>query len=130
MKTLRTIGICLLALIAFVAIVWIGDAISHALYPAPAGMDPNNMDSIRAYMDQLPLVAFVIMMLGHAVATFAAVWIVARWTGNSTACIVITVLLTLSGISNLIMLPHPAWFWMDALIYPLFGWLGSRAGAR
>jgi len=133
----RNVGFALVALVVFFSCVMLGDLASSTLFPAPVGLDFSNMESLRVYMEQLPLSCFLVMMLGHGIGAFLAGFIVARFThdklgrpGSAATALIVGGMITLGGVMNLAMIPHPTWFWGDALVYPVFMFIGYRAGRR
>ncbi|HMC97261.1 MAG TPA: hypothetical protein VKG92_06400 [Flavobacteriales bacterium] len=133
----RNVVVAIVALLVFFACVMLGDGASTSMFPAPAGLDLTNAESIRAYMEQVPLSCFLVMMLGHAIGAFLAGFIVARFTrdkdgrlGSGSTALIVGGMITLGGVVNLAMIPHPGWFWSDALIYSVFMFIGYRMGSR
>ena len=127
---LRNVGFAILAIVVFQVFTIAGDMSSFSFFTLPDGMDPMSMDSVREHMHLIPLGAFFVMMAGHILGSFSAGWIVGRATANVTTAWVVGALITAGGVANLAMVPHPTWFWVDALIYPVFVYLGFRMGCR
>lgn len=131
----RNIGFGIAALVIFFLCVMLGDYASSTMFPPPAGIDWTKPDAIRAYMEQVPLSCFLVMMLGHAIGAFLAGFVLARFTrnkegraGSTRIALIVGALITAGGVMNLAMIPHPTWFWSDALIYPVFIFLGYNMG--
>ena len=102
------------------------------LMPPPAGVDPTNMESIKAYMHLFEPKHFVVPFLAHALATligaFAAAKIAA--TRKMLFAMVIGVLGLLGGIAACFMIPAPTWFMALDLIaaYIPMAWIGGKLG--
>lgn len=134
---IRNIGVAVLALIAFFLCVMLGDYASSTMFPSAAGADFSTKEGIRAFMDSVPVSAFLVMMLGHALGSLLAGSLVARFTrdkqgqqGSIATAAIVGIMLTAGGVANLAMIPHPTWFWSDAAIYPVFVFLGYMAGRK
>ena len=125
---LRTIGFSILALVLFTLIVMAGDQLSGAIYPPPPGMDATDPSSIRSYMAGVPAAALGIMLMAHFIAALSAGFVVGRFAANRTALWTVAILMLLGGVSNLVMMPHPTWFWADALVYVPAALLGYGLG--
>ncbi|MEO8588945.1 MAG: hypothetical protein ABI432_06240 [Flavobacteriales bacterium] len=134
---LRNILFALLALALFIVCVMLGDGASASLFPPTPGLDFTNADALRAYMESVPTSCFVVMLLGHALGSVLAGFIVARFTrdkegrpGSVATAFIVCALITFAGVMNLVRIPHPTWFWSDVLTYPIFMLIGYLAGRR
>lgn len=67
---------------AAVAIIYGVELIGHAIYPAAPGMDPTDLDAMRAFIAQLPLGAFLIVLVGWLLGTGAGAAIAHRLGGG------------------------------------------------
>ena len=134
---IRNVGVAIIALVAFFLCVMLGDYASSTMFPTPAGADFTTKEGIRAFMDSVPVSAFLVMMLGHALGSLLAGSLVARFSrdknglqGSVVTALSVGAMITLGGVANLAMIPHPTWFWGDALIYPAFLFIGYMAGRK
>lgn len=112
---------------------------SHAMYPLPEGIDPNDFAAFKAHVEAhgMPMGALIMVLVAHAggslVSGFACGLIAKRaWYA---AGIGLGLLWTCGGIAMLLMLPAPTWFAVaDVVLYTpaaLFGvWLGGALTAR
>jgi len=86
-------------------------------------------DAIRNLMASAPVGAFLVVIAGWALGSFAG-GIVAAWIAKTTAirdAIVLGGLLTAGGVANNMMIPPPLWFWCASLVVLL---PAAYAGAR
>jgi predicted MFS family arabinose efflux permease len=123
----------LAGLIAGYVLITIFEIVGTLVYPLPAGVDPMNMEALREIVDQIPAGAFVFIIVGWGVGTFAGSWVAGRIaTRNKSARgLVVTVLLTLGGLFTLLAIPHPVWVWVLGLAALVGGgYAGSRLAAR
>lgn len=127
----------ILAVIAGLIIGNIAIMLLHKLggifYPFPEGLDQNNMDDIASYMETAPFGAFIAVLIAHAGGPFfgtIAATLVASKEKTITLSYIIGGLFTIFGAINLYMLPHPAWFNIDVLIYVPMAILGYKTIVR
>ena len=109
-------------------------AIGPSLIPAPAGVDMNDMESLRKAMPLFEPRHFVVPFLAHALGT-----LLGALSGYSIAlrrkpsvAYAIGALFLCGGIAASVMLPAPAWFIALDLVaaYIPMAWLAVRIGAR
>ena len=104
-----------------------GEMAIHHLYPLPNGTDLYDVDSVAKYIAQLPLNAFILLLLNYSICSFfaglAATLLSKRIT--TTPPLVVGAVLTLAGLYNVINLPQPLWFSiLNLLVYLPFVYLG------
>lgn len=106
---------------------------SHAAYPLPAGIDPNDFDAVRVHVAThgMPTGALIMVLIAHAggsfVSGFACGLIAMRpWLA---AAIGLGALWTCGGLIMLMMLPAPIWFMVaDVVLYIPAAVLGVHLG--
>ena len=84
--------------------------INLSLYPAPEGMDMNDMEAWKSFAATLPPAAFLIPVIAHLAQAFLGGWVAARIAPAHVMGIALTigVVSMLGGIMNLINLAPPA----------------------
>lgn len=84
----------------------------NSVIPAPAGVDPADMESLKASMHLFGPEHFIFPFLAHALGTFAGAAIASLVASRHklTFAMAIGVLFLLGGITNTFMLPAPIWF--------------------
>jgi hypothetical protein len=129
LNILRGIGAVILGLIvAFLLVIGV-EAISHRIFPPPAGMDMRDMAQVKAFVATLPLSVLLIVLAGHLIATFAGTWLAAKVARTPIAGYILGALLLCAGIANAFMLPQPVWYSIASfVIYVGATWAGARAG--
>ena len=112
-------------------LVWLVEMLGHAVYPAPADLNFADADTMRAYIDTLPLGAMLFV---------AAAWFIGTLGGTVLACklgdakpliyaLVVGGLILVATVANLIMIPHPVWFSVLGIVgIVAAAWLGMRIG--
>lgn len=106
--------------------------ISGNVIALPEGVDPTDMESLKAAMPTMEAKHFLMPFLAHALGTligaFVAVKIVA--TRHRMFALIIGLWFLLGGIANCFLLPGPTWFNITdiALAYIPMALLGWKLG--
>ncbi len=107
--------------------------VSGSIIPLPAGVDPSDMESLKASMHLFEAKHFLFPFLAHALGTLAGAWLAALIAVRHKMKIAIGIgaFFMLGGIMNVFMLPSPAWFIALDLIgaYIPMGLLGGTLAA-
>jgi hypothetical protein len=131
-RFLRNLGGVIAGLVVGVLVIAVVEFASSKVYPLPAGIDPSDMKAFRLYMAQLLLGAFLFVLAAWGAGTFLGSWTATRIVaprGPAGGAIVGAVLLA-AGVANMLMLPHPGWFWVAAIVVLVScTFLGTRMAA-
>lgn len=130
---LRSMLSVLAGFVAGYVVITVFETVGTLLYPLPAGIDPTDMDALRAVADQIPIGAFVFVVCGWGVGALTGSWVAGRVANRSKAIHggVVAGLLVLGGLFTLFTIPHPVWVWVVGLAALIGGgYLGSRLAAR
>ena len=115
-------------LAAFLTVTCI-DALGHAVYPSPPGLDFNDAEQVNVFVQSLPLGAFLFVLLGWVLATLLGGWLaayIARTRPLLFGGIVGAVVLC-ATIADLLLISHPVWFSITAIVaIPVTAFLASR----
>ena len=129
----RSAGTVIAGLVVGALVVASVEAVSSRVYPLPPGVDPTSMTALKAHMAQLPLGAFLFVLAAWAAGSFLGSWLATRLGSGRHAAhgAIVGAMLLLAGVANMLMLPHPTWFWAAALVvFSFCTYLGTKAGAR
>src|SRR4051794_23378764 len=113
--------------IAIMVIEFLGSKV----YPSPPGMNPEDSASVRAAMALMPLGALLFVLLGWIVGTFAGAWVTARMVYRSpiTHGLVLGAIFLAGSIVNMLLIPHPVWFWvLGVVVFLPTAYLGAKLG--
>ena len=112
-----------------IGLIFIMEFISHAIYPLPAGLNPEKMEDMRQIMKQMPLGALIMVMVGYFIGAL----------GGGIVCTLMSkefkfknvmfvgLILTVFGILNFMTVPHPMWFMVGSLaVYFAGAFLGYK----
>lgn len=118
-------------LAAAIVVILLVEFASHALYPPPEGFDPKNREALKAYIQSLPVEAFLMVLLAYALGSFSGGALSALVVRGKRSAFIVGGGLTAMGLYNLFAIPHPAWFWVASLaLYVPFAWLGATVALR
>ena len=108
--------------------------ISSSVIPLPPGVDPADMESLKANMHLFEPKNFIFPFLAHALGTLVGAFIVAKFAASHHMkfALGIGAFFLIGGIMNVFMLPSPTWFTvLDlAMAYIPMGWLGGMLAQR
>lgn len=85
------------------------------LIPPPDGVDPGNLESIKANMSSYGAIHFVTIFLAHALGTLASAFIIGKFAASQHKRLILIpgILFLFGGIGMAIMLPE---FWKFSII--------------
>jgi uncharacterized protein YacL len=87
-------------------------SIGHYVYPLPDGIDPSDVEQLKAYIKTAPLGAFWFLLLSYSVGSLIG-GIVTSYIDQKSKFrngLIIGVLLSIAGLVQLMTIPHPFWF--------------------
>jgi hypothetical protein len=102
-------------------------SLNTALHPMPEGIDPNDMAQFRKYVETLPVSALLAVMLAHLGQAFVGGWVAARLAATRPMALAMIVgsLSLVGGLMMMMMVPHPAWMWIELPLYLVVAWAGA-----
>jgi len=124
----KNIGAGVAGVLVAMISVWLVQKIGHAIYPPPADLDMSDMEAMRTYVASIPIGALLFVIASYFIGTLA---------GTCTACAIGTMLprvfailvgcfMLIATTMNVMMIPHPAWFIVLAVVAIVIGaWLGT-----
>ena len=95
---------------------------SHAVYPMPEGIDPNDFEAFKAHVEAngMPTGALLMVLVAHAGGSLVSGLVCGLIAMRPwyAAAIGMGLLWTCGGITMLLMLPSPIWFAIaDVVLY-------------
>jgi predicted MFS family arabinose efflux permease len=133
---MMAIGRSVLAVLAGIVVAMIlmvaVEMLSSHLFPLPPGVDLHSHESIRQHIDQLPIGAFLLVLIAWSVGSFAGSWVAARLAGRARLIhgLVIGAFFLAASIMNMLMIPHPLWMEIASIVALAgFSYLGARLAA-
>ena len=130
---IRSALVLLAGVVAAVLVVVLMDAVVGRIYPLAAGTDLGNPESMRQAIAALPTGAFLLLVVGWALAAGVGSYIAARLATHDFAIhgLIVALFVLIATLSNLVRIPHPVWMWPAAIILiPAAGWAATRLLSR
>ena len=118
--------------VGFIMVI-VFEYINHLIFPPPADMDPMDIESVKAFMKEIPVGALIGIWFGWMISAFIAGFVSGKidkinWKNNGY--IIATVLLVAS-IVNMYLIPHPIWMVVITIIgYLPFTLAGSTLAVK
>lgn len=93
-------------------------------FPMPEGMDMNDAVALQGYIDGLPHVAFIPVILAHLGQAFVGGWVAARIgkTRPMVLAMIVAALTLLGGVLNAMSIQGPLWTYIEMPLYLVVGW--------
>ncbi len=110
--TVKNLIAVIAALAAGGLVVYGFEYLIHVLFPYPGDIDLTSQDSLKSYMYDVSDGSLALLILAHGFGAFTSGWVIGKLgVQNKHFLGLITgLILTLSGVLNLVVLPHPIWF--------------------
>lgn len=129
----KKIGAGIAGVIVAMVFVWLVQRVGHAVYPPPPGLDVNDAGAMTAYIETLPIGAFLFVIASYFFGTFGGTFLACRIAGSQPMLFAGLVggLMLIAMAMNIAMIPHPTWFVVAAIIAIIVAaWLGQLSGSR
>ena len=96
------------AVITFIVI----ENINMSLYPAPKDLNFKNPEAVKSFMQNQPFMHWLMVLAGWFIGSFicgSLIRLISK-SNNKKLPLIAGSILTLSGVLNFVLLPHPTWF--------------------
>ena len=115
--TIRRILAVAVSIVVAGGIVLLIEAFAAQIHPLPAGVDPNDAESLGRALEagQVPFASLALVLSGWLLAAYVGgllAWRMSRW---GPATWIFAVVFTVAVFSNLQAFPHPTWMWIGGL---------------
>jgi hypothetical protein len=133
LPNIRSALVLLGGVVAAVLVVGVMDAVVGSMYALPAGVDPNNPESMRQAVAALPVAAFLLLLVGWVLAAGVGSYLAARQATHARPVhgLIVALFVLVATVANLAKIPHPLWLWPATIILiPAAGWAATRLVAR
>jgi glyoxylase-like metal-dependent hydrolase (beta-lactamase superfamily II) len=130
---IRSALVLLAGVVVALVVVMVMDAVVGRVYPLAAGTDVSNPEGFRQAIAALPVGAFVLLVVGWALAAGAGAYVAARLATQARAIhgLIVALFVLVATLANLARIPHPTWMWPAAIILlPVAGWAATRLIAK
>ncbi len=115
---LRSVAAVVLGLLVGMIVIGLIEMVSILIFPLPVGLNMNDPAAVKAAMANIPRGALLLVLLAWVLGTLAssgvAVLIARRapWVYAT----ILGIFFLLCAVANMLMIPHPAWFWALSLV--------------
>jgi len=120
------LGLVIGVLVAF-AIVAIGEALGHWIYPPPPGTDLSDPEALKTLMTTLPTQAIAAVLVAWAAASFLGGAVAGAIAKRRWAALAIGGVMLAVGAATMAMISHPLWFMIASVPATLLpAWVASK----
>ena len=130
---LRSVLSIVIGVFAGGATIMLMEMLGHAIYPPPEGVNFEDPVAVAAMVAAAPVGALLMVILAFAVGAFAG-GLVAGFIKPKLQTyqpLVVGAIFTVFGLMNLLMIPHPWWFWLASLAcFIPMAFLGGRMASK
>lgn len=115
---MRTILAIVVGVVLGGLVVAMVEAVAHQVYPPPPGVDLSDPEVAREVLASAPIGALLMVAAAWALGSLAGGWVSARICNphRLAPALIAGGILMAFGLLNLLVLPHPLWFWPVGLI--------------
>ena len=108
----------IVGLIAGIMVIMMVQGLSHLLFPLAEGVRQNSIEAMKNSIKNLPVEALLFVILSYSLGSFTGGLVNALIfpDGKYLFPAIIGFVLMIFGIINMIIIPHPLWFWIASLI--------------
>lgn len=113
---LRMIGAVIAGLLTGGILIAAVEGISSTVYPLPEGLDMADRAALANYTMNMPMGAYLFVLAGWILGAFGGGAVAVIISKHSRTAIIVGAILTLGGLANMYMIPHPTWFWIVGVL--------------
>jgi MFS family permease len=117
----RTVLGILLGIVTTMIVISLVEALGHAIYPPPDGLDPSNPEHVGRIIAIAPTAALAMVVLAWCVGTFVGGWLGARIARHPRIAALASAFVVMFGVIAMIKLvpEHPTWMAVLGLLLPV-----------
>jgi uncharacterized membrane protein YsdA (DUF1294 family) len=128
----RSIGLVFIGVVIAMTIFIAGQVVNALVFMK--GVDIRDDSAVRDAIPNLPVTAFVTLLLIYFVGTFCGAWVAARLTRHRwfaspwpmAHAMMVGLVLLIAGLPDIFSLPHPPWFFIGYFtVFPLGAYLAG-----
>lgn len=113
---LRMIAAVITGLITGGIVIALVEGASSMLYPIPESLNVNDRDALGDYTMNMPIGAYIFVLAAWLLGAFGGGVIAVIIGKQHSVAIIVGTILTLGGIANMFMIPHPIWFMIVGIL--------------
>ena len=115
----KILGSVLGAIAAMLVVAAFG-ALANHLYPVPE-LQSDDPAALAAVVGSMPMAAKLLDVAGWLVGPLAGAWLALRISDWRVAGRIVTAVVLAGSIANIVLLPHPLWMQVCAVVLPVMG---------
>jgi hypothetical protein len=98
--------------------IWLIETLNHILYPFPKGIKPNDIESFKSYVENLPFLGKFMVIIGYVVGAVVSGFVSTKIAKNGklTSAAICGIIFMSFTIYNMTVLPTPVWFWVLGIV--------------
>lgn len=125
---LRKILGVIAGIIAAIIAIMVVQQVSHMMYPMPEGLSLEDKAGLQAYVDTLPVTAFLLVIISYVLGSFAGGYVSTLIAKTKfLPALIVGGLLALAAILNGMAMPQPLWVSIVSVLVMLpMAWLGAK----
>jgi len=132
---IKKIGIVLLGIIVANVLIFGVQSIGHKIYPPGMDLSTLTPEQWKSYVESMPIGAMLMVWVAYVVGSLISGYIVGKMgkmtSFGLTASYWVGGFLTVFGLINLFMIPHPIWFAILTMItYLPVCWFGAKTALK
>lgn len=128
----NSIGLITGLVVAYI-IIFLIQMTNYQLFPFPPGLSSQDSEAMKEYAASLPAMAFIVVIVAHAVGSMAGSWMACKIADHSKNKLAIGIgaFLMLMGLVNILSFSHPVWFIIiDLAIFIPSAWIGYQISEK
>ena len=121
LAVVRSVVGVILGLVAAAVIIALLEAVGHAIYPPPPGIDLYDPEALKSIIDQLPLGAIVMVLVAWGAGTFVGGFTAGAIAGRAQVIhgMIVGGIEMACAVITMILIPHPVWFMIASVFVVL-----------
>ena len=128
---LKTVGGIVAGLAAAMVVIMAMEFLGHSIYPGPAEAAVGSAEGVPHSGAPIPLAASMFVVLAWFAGAAAGAAVAVRIAARNWAAWVIGGSIALAGLANVLMMLHPVWMQIAAVVVPVVGALvGGHLASR
>jgi hypothetical protein len=114
----RNIAAVLLGLVLAFVIVFLVEGIASHFYPPPPNLNLADKAAMKAFIEKMPTSAFLLIEFGWFAGALVGSFVAARIAQAKPDYhgLIVGGLAFAAAIANMMLFPHPVWFWILTLL--------------
>ena len=122
---LRIIGAIVAGTVSAFAVIWLIEAVGHIAFPLPEDLDLRDPELVAQALPSIPLPAKLIVVFAWFAGALSGGFVAGRIAGGRWTPWLVAALVACGGIMTILMIPHPVWMQIAAIVAPLLGGLAA-----